>query len=202
MSFFNKNFFAGMAAGMLTTVVVISAGIGVGGYFVMKGMPGVDIAGSLQGPNFPTEQQLSSYGKASFAPALQTLGGETVSMSKFEGQVVFLNVWATWCKPCVAELPGIQRLSESFKDQPVAFLLVTEEEIDHVKKFMSSANLTIPTFLWQDPPAVFKTHVLPTTFIMDRDGNIVFHHVGAANWDDEACRAFLTRLAGSGQLEE
>ncbi len=203
MSFFNKHFFVGVATGMAITLVIIVAGIGVGAYFVMKMVPAEkELATLLPEPIFPPEGQLATHGRADVGATLQALSGEKILVSELEGRVVFLNMWATWCKPCIAELPGIQRLFESFKDEPVAFVLVSPEKLDHVKDYMASTELTVPVFVWETtPPTVFKSQVIPATFIMDRAGNVVFRHIGAAKWDSEPCQAFLKYLVRAGESE-
>ena len=102
---------------------------------------------------------------------------EPFYFSDLREEVIFLNFWATWCPPCVAELPEIQRAYEKYGDQ-VAFVLVSNQEPSVVNAFMEKHGYKLPE--------VFSHRGLPTTFIISREGKIVSKKTGAANWDSKA----------------
>jgi thiol-disulfide isomerase/thioredoxin len=109
--------------------------------------------------------------------------------------VVFLNFWATWCVPCVAELPGIQRLYDKLRDERVAFVCVSPEAGPTVNSFIQEKGFTVPVFtLSGDPPPVFKVEGYPSTFIVAPDGRIAFNLTGTAIWDDDSSVRFIKRL--------
>jgi thiol-disulfide isomerase/thioredoxin len=119
-----------------------------------------------------------------------------VKLADLKGKVVFLDFWSTTCAPCLAEMPGIERLSASLKDQPVAFLAVSREDGRKVRKFLESSKLSLPVYLARkDPPEDLAAAGVPTTVILDRNGAAVFHHVGALNWDDDNARNYIRGLA-------
>lgn len=111
---------------------------------------------------------------------------EMLNFKDLKGKVVFLNFWATWCPPCVAELPEIQRAYEKHGDQ-VVFLLVTDQERGVVEAFLDKHAYQLPVFyLRSGLPEVFNHRSIPTTYIISKDGRIVSRKTGAANWDSKA----------------
>jgi len=115
-------------------------------------------------------------------------------LSDLRGEVIFLNIWATWCPPCVAELPEIQRAYEKYGDE-VSFLLVTNQTPDVVESFMKKHGYDLPVYYQgTPPPSVFQTSSYPTTFIISRDGKIVTKKTGAVNWDSRATDRIFEQL--------
>lgn len=145
------------------------------------------------------DAMLRSYGRADYGWALESLAGDTLSMERFRGKVLFINVWATWCLPCIAELASIERLAASLReggDPRVAMLLITPERRATVAPFVRRRSLTTPVYLERKrTPGAWRLFGLPTTYVVATDGTIVLHHRGAARWDTEEVRAFLRALA-------
>jgi len=110
-------------------------------------------------------------------------------------QVIFLNFWATWCPPCVAEMHEIQSLYERWGEK-VAFMLVTNENPDVVKPFMEKHNYLMPVFYLTGtaPPEALSFKALPTTFIISKNGKVVCRKTGAANWDSMATDKIFEEL--------
>jgi thiol-disulfide isomerase/thioredoxin len=126
---------------------------------------------------------------------IRTLDGKPVTFSAFKGKVVFLNFWSTSCGPCVAEMPGIEKLQESFRNAPVAFLAVTRDDGRSVHLFLQKIALRLPVYLaGTDTPEEFGPQVVPRTFILDRGGREVFRGVGGLNWGDASARKFIRGL--------
>lgn len=139
---------------------------------------------------------LMVYGRADYTWTLRTLEGERVPLEKYRGRVLFINMWASWCLPCVAEMESIQQLRDSLRGSEVEFLLVSPEEAEPVERFLKRYGYALPVFLEAgEMPEAFGLRALPTTYVVDRSGNIVLKHRGATDWDDAAVRAFLSRLA-------
>lgn len=137
------------------------------------------------------------YGQADYDWALRTLDGRPVRLEDHRGQVLFINMWASWCTPCVAEMEGIERLRHSLRGMDVEFLLVSPEDAEPVERFLKRYGYDLPIFLEIDPiPEAFGLRALPTSYVVDREGKIVLRHRGAADWDQDAIRAFLRSLAG------
>jgi thiol-disulfide isomerase/thioredoxin len=110
--------------------------------------------------------------------------------------VVFLNFWATWCPPCVGEMPSIQRLYDTLKDEEgVVFVCVSDEEPDTVRKFVEEKGYTFPVYTMEgERPEDFRGRGIPTTFILSQDGKISFRHIGSAKWDDQSSIDFIKNL--------
>lgn len=146
-------------------------------------------------------------GKGQAAPAdfdwtIRPLEGKPTTLEAFRGRVLFLHMWATWCRPCVAEMAEIQALMNSLAPadrERVAFLLVSPERLRDVRSFLRRYDYDLPVFLEvQEMPGAFGLEALPTTFIVDRKGRIVFRHRGALRWNQEPVRRFLRRLVSEG----
>ena len=198
MSFFNRNFFAGMAAGVgLTVALILTAGV-LMMFWASQRMGDLDDRlGGLSPPPFPKEESL-----ADIEWKFQSLDGQETSLSAFEGKVLFVNLWATWCGPCVVEMPGIQRLYEQFANENVAFLLVSDEPPGVVEEFAREQGWELPLYVTDEGrPSAFESLGIPATFILDREGRIVFRHVGSASWDDESSVRFLKELLEKGGME-
>jgi peroxiredoxin len=106
---------------------------------------------------------------------LDKLGGGTVSLSDLQGQAVLVNFWATWCPPCRAEMPAIQRVYDRYRDQGFTVLAVDLQESDsQVADFAAEMGLTFPILMDRDGSVFARYRVmgLPSTFFVDRDGVI------------------------------
>jgi len=117
---------------------------------------------------------------------LTDLQGQKVKLSQFRGQVVLVNFWATWCPPCREEMPSMEGLHRKFKDQGLVLLALNADEdgAPAVKNFLKGKNYTFPILLdtAADVQNLYQVFRFPETFIIDRNGNIVDHVIGARNW--------------------
>jgi len=121
-----------------------------------------------------------------------------MELGAFKGKVVFLDFWATYCGPCLAEFPGISSLAQSMKNESVVFLAVTREKPERVREFLSKNHLAVPIYLADEQlPPDLPVVGIPATYILDRNGKAVYRSVGGANWDDDAARSFLHALAAN-----
>ncbi len=126
---------------------------------------------------------------------LETLDAKEVSFGSFQGRTVFLNIWATWCSPCVGEIPSIQKLHDAVNEQGIAVVLVTTEQPEEVHRFVRKKGWHVPVYVARRGlPAIFETHAIPATFFINRRGEVVYQHTGRADWNTDACRSFLRRL--------
>jgi len=119
---------------------------------------------------------------------------EPFYFSNTQNEVVFLNFWATWCPPCVAELPEIKKLYEKWGDK-VVFMLVTNEKPEVVKAFMEKHDYVLPVFyVGTQIPETLAHSSLPTTFIISKDGKVVTRKKGAAKWNSRATEKIFEEL--------
>ncbi len=142
--------------------------------------------------------EAESFDVADFSWTLQTVRGKRVSLEQFRGEVLFINMWATWCAPCVQELNTILALRDSLSDTDVEFLLVSPQEPRHVRRFLRRYrhHHRLPVFVeYERMPEAFEPEALATTYIVDRQGRIVFKLRGTTNWDTKAARDALRALS-------
>lgn len=132
--------------------------------------------------------------------AATSLAGERIALADQRGQVVLINVWATWCGPCRVEMPPLQAIYERFRDDGFTVLAVSIDTgpgyREKVDAFVREYGLEFPVLL--DPDAriqrQFRTVGVPETFVLDREGRIVKRLIGAADWDSPANRALIREL--------
>lgn len=124
--------------------------------------------------------------------------GELIDLSQQRGKVVFINFWATWCPPCIAEMPSIQELYTSFKDNDqVVFLMVdVDNKPERSVKFMEKGNYDLPVHTPASAiPPSFLGGAIPTTLVLNKKGEVVFKHEGMGNYAAPEFRSFLSKLA-------
>ena len=150
----------------------------------------------LEVPDLPSPSAVQIKARTDYQWKLRGLDGVEVDFAQFRGKVVFLNFWATWCPPCTVELPNIQRLYEAMKKEDIAFINSSFEDEALVKRFISKKGLKLPIYLHGRyvPPEFISNRGIPATFIINRQGAVVYEHIGAAKWDDESVMIFLRSL--------
>ena len=200
MKIFNRDLFVGMGAGIVVTLFLLL--LFVFYYMFAWWLPGGNILSrkkdSVRGKTLESKLEVPSFPSTTLADydwTVQSLDGQDFKMTEAKGKVVFLNFWATWCPPCVAEMPSIQRLHEKLKDDGIAFVCISNEEASKINQFVREKGFTFPIYTMRGaPPAIFKTRGIPSTFILSPDGKIAFKHVGSAKWDDEKSIDFIKGL--------
>jgi len=120
--------------------------------------------------------------------------GDIVSFESFKGKVIIVNFWATWCPPCIAEMPSFQKLYDAYKED-VVFLFVANDEEKKVTKFLNKNKYTIPIYFEaSNRPAEMQSNSLPTTYIINRNGEIVVDKTGAVDWNSNKVKDLLDEL--------
>ena len=123
--------------------------------------------------------------------------GNTVDLGNLKGKVVFLNFWATWCPPCIAEMPAINKLHEKFKnDESVVFILVDADgDLKKSQVFMDRKKFGLPVYAVASeiPEQLFKGS-LPTTVVFDKSGRVAYNEIGAADYSNQKFIAFIDKL--------
>lgn len=134
-------------------------------------------------------KQISSYNWQ-----LLDLEGNNFKLDNAKGKVTLVNIWATWCPPCIAEMPSIQELYNDYGDK-IEFVLVSNEKQDVVKKFLEKKNYKLKTYTpLSKAPETFSVRSIPRTFLLDKQGNIIIDESGAANWNSETVRNTIDDL--------
>ncbi|MEK6481890.1 TlpA disulfide reductase family protein [Catalinimonas sp. 4WD22] len=128
---------------------------------------------------------------------LESASGERTALSQLQGKVLFINFWATWCPPCIAEMPGINKLFEHTDTDEVAFLMISrDEDFSKAIAFVQRKGFDFPIYRLKSPlPSVLQSRVLPTTYIIKKDGEIVVAHQGMADYNNEKMKELLKQLS-------
>lgn len=121
------------------------------------------------------------------------MNGQPVDLTKLEGKTIFINFWATWCKPCIQEMPSITALQTQLAGKNIEFYFASDEEADKIKKFMKSRRMS-SGFVRVRNLESLGIQALPTTFIFDGQGNLVFSEAGLRKWDEPAMIEMVTKL--------
>jgi peroxiredoxin len=129
---------------------------------------------------------------------LPDLQGNMVQLSALRGKVVFINVWATWCPPCIEEMPTIQRLYEHFRGRDVEILAISADALGAqvVAPFMRDYQLTFPALLDTKGTIerLYRTSGYPESFIVDKNGRLVEKIIGPRDWAHPQMLALFERL--------
>lgn len=122
---------------------------------------------------------------------------EDVTLSKLHGQIVVLNFWATWCTPCVEEMPSLVEMQRRMKDKGITVLAVSidvDENAYHTFVKEHGVNLLTARDPQQKTPHLYGTYGWPETYIIDRNGVIRRKFIGAVDWTDPEVTTFLNKL--------
>ncbi len=124
--------------------------------------------------------------------------GQVISLAHFEDEVVFMNIWATWCPPCIAEMPSINSLYKQFNENDgVKFVLVSmDEDFEKAKEFMDRRGFDMPIYHYRTKvPGTYESNVIPTTYVISGDGRLMMEKQGLAKYDTPEFEQFLRDLA-------
>jgi peroxiredoxin len=126
-----------------------------------------------------------------------TDNGQTISRSQFGGKVLVLNFWATWCPPCVEEIPSLNELQKQMAGSGVVVLAVSVDRNEQAyRQFLQKAGVSFLTA--RDPDAAistrYGTYKYPETYVIDRNGKVVQKIIGATNWTDPRMIGYIRSL--------
>jgi thiol-disulfide isomerase/thioredoxin len=129
---------------------------------------------------------------------LQTLDGRQLNMHDLRGKVLFLNLWATWCGPCRAEMPGIEKLYTSETSDSIVFIMLSLDKRGDERKinnYLTEKGYTFPVYRPVGSlPEKLQVPSIPVTLVVNKKGNVVYRHVGAASYDTNRFKKFLKDL--------
>ena len=129
--------------------------------------------------------------------SLRFLSGGSAFLSSFKGKIVILNFWATWCPPCRAEMPSMEKLYQLYKDKGFEILAVDLGESDEtVSQFIKRGNFTFPVMMDSNNKIgiMYGIESIPTSFILNREGKIIARVVGSIHWDSPSMIAAVEEL--------
>lgn len=116
---------------------------------------------------------------------LADLDGKPIDLHQFKGSTVFINCWATWCKPCIREMPTIENARELLRNKKVVFLLASNESPDQISEFTKEHNFNL-NYVRLTNMEELNIEGLPTTYIFNPKGELVFAESGYRKWDDSS----------------
>ncbi len=117
-----------------------------------------------------------------------------INLNSLKGKVVFINHWATWCGPCRAEMPSLNKLYRDYADK-VSFIFLTNDPKKAVDKYYEAYNFDFPTYMPISAlPEQINTTTLPATFILDKEGRIILEEFSPADWNTTSVRELLDEL--------
>ena len=126
------------------------------------------------------------------------LDGKKVSLSDYKGKVVLVNIWATWCPPCVKEMPSMEKLYRKFKGENFEILAVSIDEpgLKAVAPFMEKTRLTFPALIDSKGAikSVYRISAIPESFIIDKQGFLIKKIVGPLDWAAPQVFRFFSSL--------
>lgn len=128
--------------------------------------------------------------------SLFDINGKQVNLSDSDGKIIFINNWATWCPPCVGEMPGIQKLYDKYKDNDkVAFYIITNESVYKVKDFLNERDFSFPVYISSGVyPEPFSSRSIPITFLVTPDKRILIKQTGATDWGGKKMEKIINDL--------
>ncbi|WP_323756418.1 TlpA disulfide reductase family protein [Roseivirga sp.] len=124
--------------------------------------------------------------------------GNKIDVRDLKGKTIFINIWATWCPPCVAEMPNINSLYNKIENKDdIVFLMIShDDEMRTARTWIKRKGFDFPVYKLASPlPDVFETGVVPSTFVVSPEGKIVVSKTGMANYDTKRFKKYLLKLA-------
>ncbi|HXY54984.1 MAG TPA: TlpA disulfide reductase family protein [Nitrospirota bacterium] len=150
----------------------------------------------------PKEGKIIGYGDRAPGFSLQALDGKTVSLADFRGKVILVHFWATWCPPCVEEMPALEQFARSIRAKDFQILAVSVDEggAAAVAAFMQKNGLSIPVLL--DPSRsiakLYGTFKFPETYVIDRQGVVRDKAIGPRDWTVPSNTSIIRQLLEAG----
>lgn len=129
--------------------------------------------------------------------AFDSGNGKTTSLADLKGKVIFINFWATWCPPCIAEMPTIQKLYSEFRDNDATIFMMVDVDgkRDKSQRFMDKRNLDLPLYTpVSSIPSSYLGGAIPTTLVFNKQGDLVFKHEGMGDFSSSKFRSFIRQL--------
>lgn len=114
---------------------------------------------------------------------LSDLEGNPIQLSDLKGKAIFLNLWATWCRPCLSEMPAIENAYQALKDEGFVFMAASYEDPEKITEFMQKQDFNFPFVHLKSDMQALGVQSIPTTFIYNEDGKVVARIIGTREWD-------------------
>ena len=127
---------------------------------------------------------------------LTNLNDQPIDLSQYQGKTLFINFWATWCKPCLLEMPSIQKAQGILKDQNIVFLFASDESPEQIENFKAAHDYMF-NYVRVENMEELNITGLPTTFIFNPEGKLAYSEIGYQQWDDPNNISMILKIAES-----
>lgn len=124
---------------------------------------------------------------------MEDMNGNQRNLNEAHGEVILINFWATWCPPCIAEMPDFQELYADYGDK-VRFYFITQDKKVLIDNFENKRNYGLPYYRMMNTNPELDYRQLPTTYLISRSGKIVLEKTGVAKWNSDSFRKKLDEL--------
>ncbi|MCB0631407.1 MAG: TlpA disulfide reductase family protein [Saprospiraceae bacterium] len=144
-----------------------------------------------------TEQPTADLPVPNLNIELEDANGQVLNMQQFQGKVLFINLWATWCPPCLAEMPNIDQLYTDLEpEKDIVFLMLsTDQDFSKAVQHVADKGFNFPVYqIRRNWPPELNSSTLPTTFVIDKQGRLVLAHRGMAKYNTSDFKAYLRGL--------
>lgn len=111
------------------------------------------------------------------------LKGQSINLNNYSGKTIFINFWATWCRPCIEEMPSILNAQNILRNENIIFLLASSESLEEIEAFKNACTYKL-NFTRIENSEELGIQSLPATFIFNAGGKLVFSETGLRKWDD------------------
>ena len=132
--------------------------------------------------------------KFSYQLIAKDTAGVYLNTSDAKGKVLFINIWATWCPPCMAEMPEIANLYREINKEVMFVMLSVDKDREKAKKWIAKKQFPVPVYFLDQLSPELSYEAIPTTWVINREGEIVFHHSGMAQYNTSDFREFLKSI--------
>lgn len=160
---------------------------------LMGGLQSLVLATGIFTPDTESPPALTDF---DYHGLFTTIHGEPIHLNNYKGKTLFINLWATWCPPCRAEMPHIDELYKKVKEQDnLEFLLIAlDQDFEKSKKYIRDKDFSFPVFhASHGLNASLQSQSIPTTLVVAPSGKIVFYHEGMSNFNTKEFKDFLLR---------
>lgn len=149
---------------------------------------------TLFGPSISVEDNYGKLSASDLEWQLINQDNQSIKLKDLSDKPIFINLWATWCPPCIAEMPSIEKLYLDYKDD-VHFVIATYESQQLINTFLQKQDLHIPTYRYlAKEPELLRSKTIPATFIINTKGEILVSEKGTSNWNSDSVRELLDEL--------
>ena len=129
---------------------------------------------------------------------LTDLNGQAINLQQYQGKTIFINFWATWCKPCINEMPSVVEAQKLLQSEKIIFLMASGESAEEIVEFKNSYDYNF-NYVRIENSEEINVQALPTTFIFNPQGKLVFSETGAREWNEKSNIDLILKIANANE---